>query len=90
MDFLDDPAASQIARERTIFPNPLSQTYSERSNVTTLSPCFVFTYCLSQLLNMLLASAAFLHTFHDIFLPTIINMFACQLLKKLAFGKIDV
>ena len=46
--FLDVPAASQIARERTIFLNPVSRTYSERSKVTSLSPCFVFIFCLSQ------------------------------------------
>ena len=37
MHFLDDPAASQIARERIIFPSPVSLIYSEGSKVPTLS-----------------------------------------------------
>ena len=44
MILLDDLAASQIARERNIFPSPVSQTYSEGSKVTTLSPCFFFYF----------------------------------------------
>ena len=39
---MNDPAATQIARERIIFPSPVSQTYSEGSKVTTLSPCFFY------------------------------------------------
>ena len=44
MNLLDDPAASEIAREKTIFPSPVSQTYSEGSKVTTLTPCFIFYF----------------------------------------------
>ena len=44
MILLNDPSASQIARERNIFPSPVSQTYSEGSKVTTLSPCFFFYF----------------------------------------------
>ena len=37
MHFLDDPAVNQIARERTIFPSPVSLIYSEGSKVPTLA-----------------------------------------------------
>ena len=52
-EFLYVPAASQVPRERTIFSNPLSRTYSEflnawggggRSKVTTLSPYFALVF----------------------------------------------
>ena len=43
-NFLDDPAASQIARERIIFPSPVSQIYSEGSKVTTPFLFLVFYF----------------------------------------------
>ena len=62
MNFLDVSAASQIV-EKELFVRAL-YLYSESGKVT-LSPCFVFKFCLS---HVTASAPAFLNTFNEIFL----------------------